>query len=85
MSGLQDFQVGEIGTGRNLVPNLAGKVVLAVNVASKCGLTPQYEGLEALYGNLKDQGLVIVGLPCNQFGEQVNRRPHACGFICNLV
>ncbi len=70
MSGLQDFQVGEIGTGRNLVPNLAGKVVLAVNVASKCGLTPQYEGLEALYGNLKDQGLVIVGLPCNQFGGQ---------------
>ena len=70
MSGLQDFQVGEIGTGRNLVPNLAGKVVLAVNVASKCGLTPQYEGMEALYGNLKDQGLVIVGLPCNQFGGQ---------------
>ena len=49
---------------------LAGKVVLFVNVASKCGYTPQYDGLQKLWTDLKDQGLVIVGVPCNQFGGQ---------------
>src|SRR5262245_27849704 len=47
-----------------------GKVVLMDNVASKCGLTPQYEGLEAMYEKYKDKGLVVLGFPCNQFGRQ---------------
>ncbi|WP_246392373.1 glutathione peroxidase [Microbacter margulisiae] len=47
-----------------------GKVVLVVNTASKCGFTPQYEGLEQLYKTYKDQGLVILGFPCNQFANQ---------------
>jgi glutathione peroxidase len=47
-----------------------GKTVLVVNTASKCGLTPQYEGLEELYQKYKDDGLVILGFPCNQFGKQ---------------
>ena len=48
----------------------AGKVLLIVNVASKCGLTPQYEGLESLYRDDQDHGLEILGFPCNQFKEQ---------------
>ncbi|MCQ8279684.1 redoxin domain-containing protein [Acetobacteraceae bacterium KSS8] len=48
----------------------AGKVLLVVNVASKCGLTPQYEALEQLYRRDRDRGLVVLGFPCNQFREQ---------------
>ncbi len=70
MSTLHDFEIQDIGDTQNLIPTLDGKVVLAVNVASKCGLTPQYTSLEKLYGDLKDHGLAVVGFPCNQFGGQ---------------
>ncbi len=50
--------------------DFAGKTVLVVNTASKCGLTPQYEGLEELNRKYRDKGLVILGFPCNQFGNQ---------------
>lgn len=48
----------------------AGKVLLIVNTASACGFTPQYKGLEQLYRDLQDKGLVVLGFPCNQFGKQ---------------
>ena len=50
--------------------DFAGKLVLVVNTASHCGFTPQYAGLEALYKKYADQGLVVLGFPCNQFGQQ---------------
>jgi glutathione peroxidase len=61
----KSLQGKEIG-----MENYKNKVVLVVNTASKCGLTPQYEGLEALNKKYKDKGLVILGFPCNQFGKQ---------------
>jgi glutathione peroxidase len=65
-----DFKVQTLdGKDANL-SQYQGKVVLIVNVASKCGLTPQYKALEALYEKYKDQGLVILGFPCNQFNKQ---------------
>lgn len=70
MQTLRDFEIAAIDTGDDLVPALAGKVVLAVNVASRCGLTPQYAGLEGLQRELGDQGFTVVGFPCNQFAGQ---------------
>jgi glutathione peroxidase len=58
------------GKDVNLAEKYAGKVVLLVNVASKCGFTPQYKTLEALHEKFAEQGLAIVGVPCNQFGGQ---------------
>lgn len=63
---------------------LDGKVVLFVNVASRCGYTPQYEGLEALYQSRKDKGLVIVGAPCNQFGGQEPGSAEEIATFCKL-
>tara|TARA_R100000365_G_C2742410_1_gene71075 strand:+ start:709 stop:1206 length:498 start_codon:yes stop_codon:yes gene_type:complete len=67
---LADFSATRLdGTPQDLSA-FAGQVVLIVNVASQCGFTPQYEGLEALYQQFKHRGLAILGFPCNQFGAQ---------------
>jgi glutathione peroxidase len=70
MPTLSDFSAPRLlGTAEPL-SDFAGKIALVVNVASHCGNTPQYEGLEALYRKYRDRGFVVLGFPCNQFGSQ---------------
>ena len=67
---LYDIKLKDIDDKDTTLAAYKGKAVLIVNVASKCGYTKQYSGLEATYQKYKDQGLVILGFPCNQFGAQ---------------
>ena len=62
-----------------------GEVMLIVNTASKCGFTPQYAGLEALYRKYQDRGLVILGFPCNQFGAQEPGNADEIASFCSLT
>ena len=65
-----DVKIQGLTSGTDVLGGVANKVVLVVNVASKCGLTPQYTGLEALHNEFAGQGFSVVGVPCNQFGAQ---------------
>jgi glutathione peroxidase len=67
---LGEFDAKTLGGEAKSLADYAGQVVLVVNVASACGYTPQYAGLEALYRKFKDQGFAVLGFPCNQFGAQ---------------
>lgn len=70
MSKITDFSLNSINGQPLDASLLKDRVVLVVNVASQCGLTPQYEGLESLYKQYQGQGLTVLGLPCNQFAGQ---------------
>src|SRR5437764_979706 len=68
--GIYDFKASGIDGKEIDLSIYRGKVLLIVNVASKCGFTPQYTGLESLYEKHKDEGFAVLGFPCNQFGSQ---------------
>jgi glutathione peroxidase len=70
MSTIADFSVALPDGAEKALSDYAGKVLLIVNVASKCGFTPQYAGLEALYRKYGERGFAILAFPCNQFGAQ---------------
>jgi glutathione peroxidase len=70
MTTVYDFTLTDISGKPMPLSQFKGKVMLLVNVASACGLTPQYNGLQKLYTNKNAEGLVVIGLPCNQFGAQ---------------
>jgi glutathione peroxidase len=67
---IYDISIGALRGGSADLAQYRGKAVLVVNVASKCGLTPQYAGLQKLYDEYAGRGLVVLGVPCNQFGGQ---------------
>ena len=83
-AGIYDITVKDIDGSDVSLANYKGKVLLIVNVASKCGLTPQYEGLEALYRKYKNQGLEILAFPCNQFMGQEPGTNEEIQSFCSL-
>ncbi|MEQ1440406.1 glutathione peroxidase [Fontimonas sp. SYSU GA230001] len=85
MSSVYDFEANTIDGQTQKLDAYKGKVLLVVNVASKCGFTPQYKGLEALWRKYKDKGLVILGFPCDQFGHQEPGDENEIKNFCSLT
>lgn len=84
MSALYEFECPRLNGKPQSLADYKGKVLLIVNTASKCGFTPQFEGLEKLYKDLKDKGLEILGFPCNQFGKQDPGSNDEIGEFCQI-
>lgn len=82
MTALQDFTVTTLAGGPQPLAEYAGQVVLVVNTASQCGFTPQYQGFEQLWQTYREQGLMILGFPCNQFGGQEPGDAASIGAFC---
>ena len=82
MTDVYDFEATQIDGKAVPLSRFKGKVLLVVNTASKCGFTPQFEGLEALHAKFSDQGLVVLGFPSNQFGHQDPGTNEEIGEFC---
>jgi glutathione peroxidase len=80
-----DFEAETLDGKLTPLSDLRGEVLLIVNTASKCGFTPQYEGLEALYRRFKDRGFAVLGFPCNQFGAQEPGDADEIANFCSLT
>jgi len=85
MTAITDFHVKAADGSDADLSAYAGKVLLVVNVASKCGFTPQYEGLEALHRKYADRGFEVLGFPCNQFGAQEPGNAEEIANFCSLT
>lgn len=70
MTSIYDFSAEKLEGGQQQLEDFRGQVLLIVNTASKCGFTPQFEGLEKMFEEYRSQGLMVIGFPCNQFGRQ---------------
>lgn len=81
---LYDFTVLDIDKKEVSLSDYRGKVVLIVNTATRCGFTPQFEGLERLYADNRNKGLVILGFPCNQFAHQAPENDAEIASFCSL-
>ena len=84
MTSIYDFSAVLPDGSKVPLSDYRGRVLLIVNTASKCGFTPQYEGLERLYSDLQDRGLVVLGFPCNQFGKQEPGSAEEIASFCSL-
>ena len=84
MTTIYDFSAQTLAGKDVSLADYRGHPMLIVNTASKCGFTPQYEGLEALYRTHKDNGLVVLGFPCNQFGAQEPGDAEEIGAFCQV-
>jgi glutathione peroxidase len=80
-----DVDVRALDGGPASLRDHAGKVLLIVNVASQCGLTPQYAGLEQLHEKFAERGFAVLGFPCNQFGEQEPGTPEEIATFCSTT
>jgi glutathione peroxidase len=85
MPGVYDFTAKSLAGDDVPLKQFEGKVLLIVNTASKCGFTPQYEGLEALYRDYKDRGFEVLAFPCNQFGAQEPGDADEIANFCTLT
>ena len=82
MTNVYDFKAEKLEGGEQSLSEYEGKVLLIVNTASKCGFTPQFDGLEKVFEKYKDQGLVVLGFPCNQFASQDPASNSEIGEFC---